>query len=534
MEKTILFLGCFLFGYMLNAQEEDAWIYLTDKYNVSYYLNNPTEILTQKAINRKNAQNIAIDVRDVPVNENYISELKNVADLQVLAKSKWFNAVHVRGTQSAIRNLSDLDFVKTIVYANKSLNSKPLKQKAKAKFQETTTVFNYSNATNQTEMISVHKLHEANFTGAGITIAVLDGGFPSVNTMTAFQRLRNAGNIKGTYDFVDRDDDVYTNTTTDHGTNVLSVMAAYVENEYVGTAPDASYYLFITEDNRSETPVEESYWIEAAERADSLGVDVINTSLGYSDFDNTNYSYTSAEMDGKTTFITKGANIAFEKGLLLVNSAGNNGNLGVLAPADSPYVFSIGAVNSEKDYVSFSSVGSTTQPSIKPDVMAKGSAASIVNKNDLITNAYGTSFASPIIAGSMACLKQAFPNLSNEKIMQYVRESASMYTTPNYQYGYGIPNFWEAYNAITLSTENTSLHNLIVLYPNPSQHRIFVKTTLHTPFNLYIYNTLGKRVLNKETVYSNMPINISTLPRGLYIVTIEAGSFSESLKFVKY
>ncbi len=533
MKKNILFLGCFLVGYILMAQE-DAWVYLTDKPNASYYLEHPTEMLTQKALDRKNAQNIAIDLRDVPVHENYITQLKAATGITVMAKSKWFNAVHVRGSIAAIKNLSNLSFVSTIVYANKNQNTKQLKQKQKAKFQETTTTFNYGSATNQTKMLNIDKLHEANFTGAGVTIAVLDGGFPSVNTMMAFKRLRDAGNIKGVYDFVDRDDDVYSNTTTNHGTLVLSVMAAYIETEFVGVAPDASYYLFITEDGNSESPVEESYWVEAAERADSLGVNVINTSLGYSDFDNSNYSYTSADMNGYTTFITKGANIAFEKGLLLVNSAGNSGSQGITAPADSPNVFTIGAVNAQKSYVTFSSVGSDTQPTFKPDVMAQGAATSTVTPNNTVVNANGTSFSSPIIAGAMACLKQALPNVSNQELMQIVRESASLFTNPNYQYGYGIPDFWTAYNNAVLLVENRSLNNSVILYPNPTSHNMLISTILQdTPFNVAIYNTLGKRILSMETIYNNTPIDVSRLPNGIYIVSITTNAFSKSLKLLK-
>ena len=197
-------------------------------------------------------------------------------------------------------------------------------------------------------MINADDLHIADYTGDGVTIAVLDAGFINVNTMGAFQRLRDAGDLLDGYDFVNRNPDVYANTSSAHGTQVLSTMAGYILNGYVGTAPDASYYLFITEDSADENPVEESYWVEAVERADSLGVDLINTSLGYKSYapNYPTYSYTSADLDGNTAFITKGSNIAFEKGLVLINSAGNSGGSGVGAPADSQYVLSIGAVNS--------------------------------------------------------------------------------------------------------------------------------------------------------------------------------------------
>src|SRR5690606_18146504 len=247
---------------------------------------------------------------------------------------------------------------------DKSLNvSKAIVQKQVSKLESELTTFSYGNAFNQINMIKGNELHLLDYTGTGMTVAVLDAGFPSVNTMAAFQKLRNANNIIDGYDFVNRNNNVYANTTSSHGTWVLSTMAGYVQDQYVGTAPDASYYLFITEDALSENPVEESYWVEAVERADSLGVDVINTSLGYKIYDNPNYNHSNASLNGYITYITRGANMAFEKGMLLVNSAGNEGNAGINAPADSPNVLSVGAVNAGGAYASFSSVGSTNQPS---------------------------------------------------------------------------------------------------------------------------------------------------------------------------
>ncbi|MFV0564515.1 MAG: S8 family serine peptidase [Flavobacteriaceae bacterium] len=535
MKKIVILLGCLWANFTLNAQE-NAWVYLTDKQDVSTKLANPISILSQDAIDRKTAQNIEIDERDVPVNENYIEQLKAATGITVMAKSKWFNAVHVQGSLGDIGNLSNLNFVSAIDYANRSLNSKQVKQKAESKFQKTNTVFDYGNAVNQIEMVSIDQLHEADFTGSGVTVAVLDNGFLGVNTIEAFQRLRNANNIKGTYDFVGRVEDVYTYTTggkrTNHGTGVLSTMAAYIDGEYVGTAPDAAYYLFITEDNSSETPVEESYWVEAAERADSLGVDVINTSLGYKYYTNPNYSYSDADMDGNTAFITKGANIAFQKGLLLVNSAGNDGSRGLNAPADSKYVFTIGSVNISGEYFSGSSTGSEMLSYIKPDVMALGHNTSVINDNNTITSGTGTSFASPIIAGGMACLKQALPNKSNAEIMQLVRQSASRYTNPDYQYGYGIPDFWQAYSA-TLSMENDNLNNSVVLYPNPTSHSFVVNGVLQNN-TISIYNTLGKLVLSLDKYANNAPIDISVLPSGIYFVEVENESQSKALKLIKY
>ncbi len=516
------------------SQQQDAWVYLTDKQNVPAALADPITILTQKAVDRKNAHGVVIDERDVPVNENYISQLKAQSGILVLAKSKWFNAVHIRGTETDINALFELSFVSSIDFADKSLNSsKSTQQKKASKLQETLTTFNYGSALNQIQMFNGDQLHLADYTGTGMTVAVLDAGFPNVNAMTSFQRLRNGGHILSEYDFVNRDADVYTNTTSNHGTMVLSTMAGYVDNQYVGTAPDADYYLFITEDGLNENPVEESYWVEAAERADSLGVDVINSSLGYGSFyDNPNYNYAISDFDGLTIYITRGANIAYEKGLLIVNSAGNEDNAGVNAPADSQYVFSIGAVDASGNYASFSSVGSSMQPTQKPDVVAQGEASFVINQNDVIGTANGTSFSSPIMAGGIACLWQALPNKTNTEIMQLVRESASQYNNPDYFLGYGIPDLKLAFDNGTIQEEEFEDINL---YPNPTKEKVyFTIPSSEGVTNVLIFDILGKLVFNINLDENNNYIDLSSLSKGIYITKVKSKSILKSFKIIKY
>ncbi|MCB4809405.1 S8 family serine peptidase [Tamlana sp. 62-3] len=526
-----LVLILFVCPSFLFSQNEDAWVYLTDKEDVEASIANPISILTQKAIDRKQNFNIPIDVRDVPVNEYYISQLKSQSGITVLAKSKWFNAVHVRGSETDINALSALSFVERVDFANNSLNTTKAKLvKNTNKFQEELVTFNYGNATNQTEMINVNNLHLNDYTGVGITIAVLDAGFPNVNTIDGFERLRNAGNIKGVYDFVNRDLDVYNTSQHNHGTLVLSTMAGYIENEFVGTAPDASYYLFITEDVSSETPVEESYWVEAAERADSLGVDIINTSLGYKAFDNANYTYSDAEMNGSTAFISRGANTAFEKGLLLVTSAGNEGEDGITAPGDSPNTLTVGAVDASGNSAWFSSVGSNFQPTQKPDVVAQGQSSALITENNVIATANGTSFSSPILAGGIACLWQALPNFSNAEIMQLVRESASQYASPDNYLGYGIPNLFAAFNAGLLVESQNNLQ--IELYPNPSSGKVFFKVP-NGDLQITVFSVLGKFV-GEYTVSAEAPeIDLSTLQSGLYLVKVSQNETVKTFKFLK-
>ncbi|WP_299226543.1 S8 family serine peptidase [uncultured Psychroserpens sp.] len=534
--KKILLYSVILFQCIAFAQQ-DAWVYLTDKENVSASIANPIAILTQNAINRKAAHNIMIDERDVPVNESYISQLKNQPGITVHAKSKWFNAVYVRGTEANISALESLSFVESVDFANKALNSESRSSEHNDKFEieENLVDFSYGNAQNQVEMISVDALHLDDYTGEGIIIAVLDSGFPNVDTMAAFQRLRDNGDLLGGYDFVDRTPDVFAFTANTHGTRVLSNMAGFIQDQYVGTAPDASYYLFRTEDANRETPLEEMLWVEAAERADSLGVHIINSSLGYRVYDNTNYSYTTDDMDGNTAFITKGANIANEKGILVVASAGNSGNNDwqiVGAPADAAGVLSVGAVNATGQYATFSSRGNATQPTQKPDVVARGEAAFVIDETNNVVNNNGTSFSSPILAGGIASLWQALPNASHEEIKQYVRMSASQYNTPNFLLGYGIPNLQLAFD-IGLSVEEETFTSFNI-FPNPATTIL----NIQVPFgisntNLKIYDTLGKLILDQNLQRASSQLDVSSMASGVYIMSFQSENTSKLFKLIK-
>lgn len=518
--------------------QEDAWVYLKDKPNVDASLANPITILTQKAIDRKQNHNIAIDERDVPVNETYIADLKTQTGITVLAKSKWFNAVHVRGNEADINALIVLTYVDSIDFANKSLNSltRPAVSQDKTEIEEGNVVFTYGDTQNQVEMINADNLHLDDFTGEGITIAVMDSGFPNVNTIGAFDRLRNNGDLLDGYDFVNKTADVYASTSSSHGTVVLSDMAGFIQDQFVGTAPDASYYLFLTEDVSSENPVEESYWVEAAERADSLGVDMINTSLGYRVFDNSNYDYTPADMNGQVAFISKGASIAVEKGILVVVSAGNAGAIAwqtVGAPADSPDVLSVGAVDANGDYVSFSSQGGAAQVGYqKPDVVARGGAAYVVNQNNTIGQLNGTSFSSPILCGGIASLWQGIPNASATEVMDFVRQSASQFSTPDDLLGYGIPDLDLARN-LALSIEDQSIETVKV-YPNPVTNSLTIDySNLNINADITLYNQLGQQVLKAQVNSTTNTIDVSRLAPGLYHLQVSQNNSKTRFKIIK-
>ena len=393
--------------------------------------------------------------------------------------------------------------------------------------------FNYGGSLNQIEMLNGHLLHQQNYTGQGKIVAIMDAGFPGVNTASPFQRLRDNNLILGGYNFPDRNTSIYTRSS--HGTSVLSCMAGFVDNQLVGTAPDAQYYLFITEDTNSENPVEESYWVEASEMADSLGVDVINTSLGYFDYDNPNYSYSYSDMNGIKSFAARGADIAFSKGMICVTSAGNSGNSSdphIATPADAITTLTIGAVDASEDYASFSSIGPSFDGRVKPDVCAKGYLASVSNASGNIVNANGTSFSSPILAGMVATFWSAVPNMTNAQIVQFVKESADLYNNPTIYKGYGVPDFQLALtNALSLLYFET---DEIILYPNPIQDQLTIQLPrATTKATLFIYNDIGQQVQKIEVLNTNNTINLDNLASGLYFYKVNTSKKTTQGKLLK-
>ena len=536
--KKLLLLSVILFCLNSYGQVQDALVFFADKENVAASIANPITILSQAAIDRKSNQGIVIDERDVPLNETYKAAISNAAGITVLAKSKWMNAVYVRGSQANIENLEDLSFVSEIEYMDRSLNRNFPQPKRIDKFEIESVervVYNYGAAENQTEMIGVEYLHEQDFTGEGIAVAFMDNGYPNVMFNPAFEKMRTEGRLLGYYDFVERTESYQ--GSGNHGAHTLSDAAAYLEGQFIGTGPNASYYLFVTEDGGSETPAEEAYWVEALEKADSLGVYVTNTSLGYQDFDNPAYTYQYSDLDGQTALASRGANHGYDKGLINVTSAGNSGyNFGYVgSPADAPGAFTIGAVDAYENYAYFSSYGPTYDGRVKPDVMAQGELAAIVNQYGTVSLTNGTSFSSPIIAGAVASLWQAFPNKSNEVIMQAIRESASLYNNPTDEMGYGIPDFGDALNRlIQLDVEDQMKETLFALYPNPVIDRINISFPNNTDrAELVLYDVLGKIVLQKVTTPSKNQVDVSHLSSGMYIASLTSNNKTTSFKIIK-
>lgn len=534
MKKYLLILT-FLVTYVSFSQQ-DAWVYFNDKPNSAAFFSNPLSELSQRALDRRTAQNIPLVINDAPLEATYVSQITAATGITVKARSKWLNCLHIRGSVTNIQSLLAFPFVNHVHFADNSLNSKmtiPATSSPVNKQLDVQVNFNYGTSANQIQMLNGHLLHQANYTGTGKIIAVLDSGFLGVDTAQPFQRLFTNNLILGGYNYVSQSSDLY--ALHNHGTMTLSCMGGFTDNQLVGTAPDAHYYLFITEDVAAENPVEESYWVQAAEEADRLGTDVISTSLGYFGYDNPNYSHTYSQLTGNVAFASQGANIAFSKGMIVVASAGNSGNssdpyIGV--PAEATNVLSVGAVKFDETYVSFSSIGPSYDGRVKPDVMAKGQSTTVSDIQGNIITASGTSFSCPVMAGMIASFWQAVPNLTNQQVVNFVKQSSDRYSTPNDLFGYGIPDFQLALN--TALSINQNEINSFVLFPNPTSNSVSISfPNNYNTATVYFYNTLGQILIEKTISTSVSNVSLETLNSGVYFYKIESNSFTQSGKIIK-
>lgn len=421
-------------------------LYLRDKSDTVYSLSRPEEFLSSRALDRRRRQGISLDSTDLPVSPRYVETLNHMG-FQVVCKSKWNNTVVVKvRRQRQLRKIDTLSFVasKRLVFTAPD----SIEQRRRTLFRSDglgtePMEHEYGVTRGQVESLGGIRLHQSGFKGRGKVIAVFDGGFMNVDKIPALHRLR----LMGVADFVvPRSANVF--QETDHGTMVLSTMAVYEPHYYIGVSPDAAYALVRTEEEYTESPMEEDFWAAGAEYADSLGVDVINSSLGYHAFDDEALNYTYADQDGHHSLISHTASLLAGKGIVLVNSAGNEG-MGswkkVNFPADADDIITVGSINQHGVNAAFSSVGPTADGRVKPDVMAWGSPVSVFSGRGLVINDVGTSFSSPLVAGLVACLWQALPDKSAKEIIDLVRRSASQYQSPDNVYGYGVPNFWKAY-----------------------------------------------------------------------------------------
>lgn len=507
------------------------WVSFTQK-DTSFSLNNPQQFLSEKAIQRRQKFQIPITETDLPVSESYLSLLK-AKGFVVLAKSKWLN-----GAAVVIPNRTDIDTLNKFSFVHKTISlgkyTPPQQVKKRIvqpneffKIQEakqnphkknTDTSF-YGKSFNQVSMLQTQRLHEQGFKGEGVDIAVIDAGFNNADTLPVFKQLRNEHRMKTTYDFVQQNKEVFEDD--DHGLAVLSCMAGYLPNEFVGTAPMANYYLLRSENAQTEMPIEEVYWIAAIEYADSVGVDLVNSSLGYNEFDDITQNHTAKDLDGKTTMISKGAAMAVQKGMVVVVSAGNEGDDDwkfISVPADVEEVITVGGVDASRFFVGFSSIGPSNKR-IKPDVMAQGDNVWVASTHGVFYQGDGTSYSSPIMAGSIACLMQAHPSTTPAQLMNVLHQSSSLYYHPDRFFGYGIPDMQLAYLLLQNDTTDAIL-DVKVLQDN--QIHLAYRSFTPQKLEVKITNEMGVEILNETFVIKQNGTNrvalkkIKQFPKGKY------------------
>lgn len=539
--KTIFSLSLIICSVgVLKAQFPNKyWVKFKDKSGSPYSVSSPSAFLTPKSITRRTNQGIAVDMTDIPVNQTYIDQV-NATGAVVFQRSKWMNAAIV-----IVNNSTQLSAINSLTCV---LNSSPVGRYYKTKADELTnadntfrtsqtTAYNYGSSFTQVNQIGVDCMHENGFRGQNIVIGVLDAGFNNANNNAVFDSLRSEGRILGTRDIVAGNTSVYEDDS--HGAMCLSTIVGNTPGQLIGTGPKAKVYLIRTEDVASEKLIEEANWIVGAEYADSVGVDIMSTSLGYTTFDNSAYNHTYNDLDGRTAMMSIAATMAARKGIFVLNAAGNEGGgawnyVGV--PADADSICTVGAVDGSGNHAGFSSVGPTADGRIKPDVSTMGQGAFVCSPSGNYFAGNGTSFATPIMAGAVACLWQANPTRSNMELLQAIRATSSKSSSPDNNYGWGIPNICAAHNYLNGTVLGVfEVGESPILMPNPVYSEI--KFSINQAVNsVEVIDLLGKTISSEfvqNGTYQYTVKSKHTIVNGLYFLIVNTPTGTYKTKFLK-
>ncbi|MBQ3833292.1 MAG: S8 family peptidase [Bacteroidales bacterium] len=546
MKKTLLIatLIALCTGAFAQIGPDLYFIEFTDKNNTPYSLDNPLEYLSQRAIDRRQAQNIAIDSLDLPVNPSYIAALQELG-LEIVNPTKWLNGTTVRTNDYNLvlqaRNLPfvkstprfEIDTVETAKKVAKSMmvtENRPSTNIIAPKYTDSEYGLSY----NQIALHNGHLLHAEGFKGEGMLIAVTDGGFTNADQMRSLEYLRNSGRIVATRDFAYHGSTVYGHHV--HGSMVLSIMAGYLPGEYIGCAPEADYILITSECDDYEEIIEEFNWVSAIEYADSMGADLANVSLGYVDFDSERYNHSRDDMDGHTNPSSIGANIAASRGMMIVVAAGNsgqyeNGHVWIGAPSDAYDIVTVGAIDVNQNSAPFSSHGFVEGNRIKPDIASVGWDTYVDYVNDSIDVGSGTSFATPLSTGLIACFWQKFREKTSTEIREALfaaarptvptwDEDTTLTTgTPNIFTGRGIVDFEVASNMLSEITEAHAPFG-IELYPNPTSDIVTINLNSDKKAQISIFSSDGRLLDYKKNVSHEAKYNFAKYPAGKYIVSL--------------
>ena len=550
---TLLSLICFtlLLNFNLPGQRK-YWIKLNDKTGTPYSVSAPAAFLTQQSINRRTTYNIPLDNSDLPVNPSYVTQIKSVPTVTVLFVSKWMNGIAVSvssGTAgiSALATIRSFPFVSDTARVKryhlnipdpKKLNgdiSTPVQRASKETASDTARRRKYGNSYWQSQQMNLPCLHEKGYKGQGMTIAVLDVGFHFVDTNPVFDSLRNDGRILGTRNFVNGGTEVY-NVNGTHGTMVLSCMAANYPGLILGSAPQAKYWLLRTEDETAETISEEYNWIRGAEFADSVGADILTTSLGYTDFDITSQSHTYATLNGRTAPMSIASTMASRKGLFVLNAAGNEAAnpwhyISVAGDADS--ICTVGAIDSAGAVAGFSGVGPTSDHRIKPDLVTRGSGSWVSEGGIPCFPGNGTSFATPILAGAVACYWQANRTYNNMAILQNLKHYASNSILPDNSQGWGVPNVCKFINP---RSPNLGFDFTLYFNHTNSMITILINESTYDFISVEVYDLLGHILFSSSEKSYDTTINLdaSTLSDSMYLVKVKTSQGTKIKKIIKF
>ncbi|MEM7370938.1 MAG: S8 family serine peptidase [Bacteroidota bacterium] len=541
--KSILL--CFLIGGQTGLAQTKYWVFLDSEEN-QYQLSAQPALSSWSQKNRL-THGIRLDDRDYPIPEDLLLPFWK-EDIPILTKSRWLKAVSVRLNEKQLHRVAEWPMVKKILPVARGSRIARIASDCPNVPQQGTHW-------RQLNMIGLDVLHRNGWTGEGIRIAVFDNGFYQVDHLEAFEHVFEEGRMIATRDFVSQQESVFDSCLgCTHGTNVFSLLAARMPGQLIGAAPHASYLLFRTENDSSETNQEEDNWIAAAEYADSIGAEIFTSSLGYNQFDSGQVSYTRSDLDGQTAMITLAADIAASKGMLVLTSAGNEGGLGVTVPADGKEVLAIGAVDECEEYAPFSSRGPSADGRIKPDLSAMGDQILMLGPEGRIKQGLGTSLATPLVAGLAACLWQAFPGASRIDIAEALRQSASQADRPDNRLGYGIPHGERAFQWLNTLYPDSQLDTLqklhyrspflesdFLMYPTPNDGKFYLAYaagigSLET--EVRIEDLLGRTLFTLEHTTgpgeTQQLLDLS-LNQGVYLIRIigkESGRLFFSRKFI--
>ncbi len=549
MLRKFVFFIFLLISQLSESQNAPGFYYVVfrDKVGTPYSIQYPQAFLSPRSIEKRERRNIPIIEQDLPVNPSYIEQVIQATGGTLHHQSKWMNSMTLNLTlldsASLVHALDTLQQLSCVAQVKCSAIAQGGYTKILKGWEQMDDLSNpdstiYGVSFHQLDMINTPRLHEFGLTGKGMHIAQLDAGWSNLEVIAAFDRLRSNQQIILTRDFVNpQQPNVYQGSY--HGTFVLGHMAGYIADSLKGSAPEAHYYLMKTENAATEYRIEEDNWVAAIELCDSLGIDVVNSSLGYSIFDDSTMNYTQADMNGDVSRASIAADIAASKGLLIVNSAGNSGNsdwYNITAPSDADSVLCIGAVDFEGNHAGFSSYGLNNSDAVKPNVSAMGQSTYFPGPNGYLAQGSGTSFSSPIIAGSVACLWQAFPEKTNMEMIRAIEQSASLFPGHNTALGYGIPDFWKAYTLLNTATHlNSPL--IAMIFPNPAQDMLHLKTTGSPIYRYEIFNSAGQRIesVTWEIAWfqNYLDLSITPLIPGEYLLTIYTKDGVASAPFQK-